>query len=618
MSGNCEQIRIRQNYTMIEATEPTSNLIYFARCLTFGKSFCVSVDKILERNSDFSFIVGFTTCSPGTILNESVRHSTEQCIPTGCGGHSQQVKIFNANVSRAKVTFERQANGEIYFAIDSSMPIHIQFDSNSCAINLAKHEQLTPYIQLCGSVLSLKSETSFRKLNIESAMAVRRRQPLRTATAFGPRPPRSQILPPTDYEQAHQAFVASSSLDTIFIPLRYPENDIKLSVNRMAVLRKNKNGERYAFYFDKELKCNSEVTFQVTKLYHADKYDCGFECGVTTSCSETVQSLERQFIIRSEISHYSVKINRDLKLNDKFTFKRGADGFIQVMKNGIAQSPFMINREYQETESLLAFVILNGTASGIIITNSTNKAEKLEFGEIYAWPPTDFKTTENVTMVNQTLLSWCTESSETGVIVNAKPFDTVLKFIIREVQTSLNVHSLTFGLIHSTNIGFATPREIATRLDIHHDNLIQSPALGLKFSLYRTPYGKVTLKYDDGQSDPINLFLVEPSQCYYPVLILNGSVVAIELLPNTSKKIVKRVSNLPTVTTTRPQLPLPTNECKICFDRPINSVFFPCGHRFACLDCARDWMSKGNLAYGGNLRCPVCRNMINELLQTYD
>lgn len=620
MSGNGEQIRIRQNYTMVEATEPSTNLIYFARCLTFGKSFCVSVNKILDqKNSDFSFVVGFTTCSPGAVLNGNVRHATEQCSPTGCGGHSQQIKVFNANVVGSKVTFERQANGEIYFAVDSAMPIHIKFDSKSCATNLVRHEELTPYIQLSGSVGTLKTETNFRKLNIQSAMAVRQGQPLRTATAFGPRKPRSEILPTIDPGQVHQAFVASSSSDTKFIALNYPDNAIKLSVNRMAVLRKNENGERYAFYFDKKLERNTEVTFQVTKLYNADKYDCGFECGVTTACADDIQMLERQFIIRSEISHYSVKINRDLKLNDKFTFKRSADGIVEVIKNGVTQRLFMINREYQETDDLLPFVILNGTASGIIITNSTSDAMKLEFGEIYDWPPTEFKTTTNVSMVNQTLLTWCTGSGKDGVIVNAKPFDKVLKFIIRDVQTAANVQSLTFGLIHSGNIGFATPREIATRLDVHHDNVIESPAVGLKFSVYKTGRGKVTLKYDDGQSDPMNLFLVDPTQCYYPVFILNGSVVAIELLPNTSKKIVKCVTNLSTVvSTSRRQPPSPTNDCKICFDRPINSVFTPCGHRFACYDCATQWMNNGNIDYGSNLNCPMCRKKIKELVQTFD
>lgn len=615
LSGNCEQIRLRQNYTLVEAIEPTSNFVYFARSLTYGKRFCVSVAKLLdERSSDFSFVVGFTTCSPISLLND-LRHSTEQCTPSGCGSHSQQVKIFKASQIGSKVTFERQTNGEIYFAIDSAMPIHIQFDRKSCDINLAKHEHLTPYIQLSGNVLTLTTETNnIRQLNIESAIAVRRGQPLGTATAFGPpihkRYPKSQILPKTVPGQAHQAFVASSDVDTKFIDLNYPDNDVKVSINRMAVLRKNEQGERFFFYLNKKLTMNAHVTVQVTKIYNADKYTSGFEFGVTTSRSDQRQFLSDYERVRAS-SHF-LKIRRDVEVNDKLSFRRTDCGAIEVRTNGVVQIVSRMDREFSRTENLLPFIILNGTVSGIIINNTTSNAV-MEFGQMYDWPPVEFKMTTNVALTNQTLLTW-SQNGKDGVIVNAKLFDNVLKFIIREVRTSINAHSMTFGLINSTSIGFKTPREMSTCLDLQHDNLIRSPALGLKFSLYRTPYGKVTLKYDDGQSDALTLFMVDPSQCYYPVFILNGSVAAIELLPNPSKNTVKYVVASSTVTTSRPLQPNPpTNDCKICMDRPINSVFVPCGHRFACHDCAKLWMLNGS-----NVACPVCRKKIDNLVQTFD
>ena len=40
--------------------------------------------------------------------------------------------------------------------------------------------------------------------------------------------------------------------------------------------------------------------------------------------------------------------------------------------------------------------------------------------------------------------------------------------------------------------------------------------------------------------------------------------------------------------------------CKICFDRPVNSVFVPCGHICACFPCAARAEDKG---------CPICKNM---------
>lgn len=609
MSGSCEKIRIRQNYTLVEAIEPTSNFVYFARSLTHGKRFCVSVGKLVnERSSDFSFIVGFTTCTPGTILS-NLCHLTEQCTPIGCGGYSERVKVFKANRIKAKVTFERQNNGEIYFAIDSAMPIRIQFDRKS-SHSLVTQEQLTPYIQLSGNVLSLTTETdNIRKLNIESAIAVRG-GPLGVATAFGPPTHKSCIK--------SQIFVTSSDVDDMkFIELCYPENDVKVTINRKAILRKNEKGERFFFYLHKILDSKTQLTVQVTKIYNANKYSSGFEFGLTTSGPDEIKTNEGEFLVENvRRASHRLKINRDAKVNDKFTFTRTGNGAIEVRKNGVVEKVSKMDSSYHRTQNLLPFLILNGTVSGIIITNNETSDRVMEFDQMYEWPSVEFKTTANIALTNQTLFT-LSQNGKDGVIINAKSFDTVLKFIIREVRTSSNSDSMAFGLINSAGIGFKTPREASKCLDWKNDNLIQSPALGLKFSLYKTPYGKVTLKYDDGQSEGKTLFMVDPSLCYYPVLILNGTVVAIELLPNPSKKTVKYVSS--TSTSQPQQVTAPTTDCKICMDRTINSVFVPCGHRFACYDCGKEWMQNGNVAYNGsNVGCPVCRKKIDNIIQTFD
>lgn len=496
----------------MEVMQPIVNYVYFARSLTYGKSFSVSITKVLnERSDDFSFVIGFTTCSTSLILSENLRHLTEQCMPRGCGGHSQQVKIFKANAIGSQITFERQANGEIYFAINSAMPIRIQFDRNSCDINLVRHEQLIPYIQLSGSVLALKIESNKgRQLNVQSAITVRRGQPLGTATAFGPRFSQSKIVPGIAHGQVHQAFVAPTESDTKFIKLNYPEKDVKLSTNAMAILRKNDSGEQFVFYVDKVFNINSQLMFQVTKVYNADKYTSGLQFGVTSLSMHEIKiayELTRQFITDSGGStSHSIKISRDIKINDKFTFTRTGDGSIKAMQNGVHVGT--LKCKFKPTEKVLPFIILNGNASGIII-NSTSADMNMEFSQIYGFPPVDFKTTENIAVTNQTLLRWNTQTGQDGVIVNAKPFDKILKFIIREVQTTTNAHSFTFGLINSVSVGFKTPREMALLLDINHKMIIQSPAVGLKFSLYKTPYGKVTLKYDDSECSPLTLFMVD-------------------------------------------------------------------------------------------------------------
>ncbi len=62
--------------------------------------------------------------------------------------------------------------------------------------------------------------------------------------------------------------------------------------------------------------------------------------------------------------------------------------------------------------------------------------------------------------------------------------------------------------------------------------------------------------------------------------------------------------------------------CNICVSSPVNSVFTPCGHQSACIDCAQEWIkieqerlrrSGGNVA---NTRCPVCRQ-VTVVIKTY-
>lgn len=591
---------MKNNYSAIEAAQPTSDFVYLARSLTHGKSICVSVTKVSsEQHTDFSFIIGFTSCSPASLHNDQ-RHLTIQCSPSGCGGHSQQLKIFYANKIGSKVTIERHHDGEIYFGIDSSTPIRIQFDRKSCGINLVRQELLTPYIQLSGNAIALVVQNSTRKLNIRSSMSVG------TATAYGP-PIHKKANPAIEINEAHQAFVAPSDVDNKFIVLKYSQNDVKVSVNRLAVLRKNERGERFVFYIDKILNLNARVTVQVTKIYDDDKYTNDFEFGVMIAPFNYMEVLKNDNLVDSlsvavRMASQCFKINHNSKVNDKYTLTRTGNNAIEVKKNDTVHKLWKIDKKCTQGKNLLPFVILNGSVSGLIIVNNETS---IKFGQTYEWPDMDIKTTENVKMTNETLLT-CNPNSVDGIVVNAKPFNNMMRFIIREVRTFSNGKSLTFGLINSMKIGFKSPREMSTCLDFKFDNLITSPAVGLKFSLYKSPYGKVTLKCNN---DPTTLFAVDPLHCYYPVIIFDGSVEAIELLPNPSKTTVKQVA----AATPLPQpLSAPADECRICMDHAIDSVFVPCGHRFACHDCGKEWMRNVDK------NCPVCRNKIDVLLKTFD
>lgn len=52
------------------------------------------------------------------------------------------------------------------------------------------------------------------------------------------------------------------------------------------------------------------------------------------------------------------------------------------------------------------------------------------------------------------------------------------------------------------------------------------------------------------------------------------------------------------------------NECVVCYEEPINSVFYTCGHVCMCFKCSiKQWQTSGH--------CPICRARIVDVIRTY-
>lgn len=52
------------------------------------------------------------------------------------------------------------------------------------------------------------------------------------------------------------------------------------------------------------------------------------------------------------------------------------------------------------------------------------------------------------------------------------------------------------------------------------------------------------------------------------------------------------------------------NECLVCYEKPINSVLYTCGHVCMCYDCSiKQWNTSGH--------CPICRARIHDVIRTY-
>ena len=53
-------------------------------------------------------------------------------------------------------------------------------------------------------------------------------------------------------------------------------------------------------------------------------------------------------------------------------------------------------------------------------------------------------------------------------------------------------------------------------------------------------------------------------------------------------------------------------ECVICMERPKSAVFYDCGHKIACMQCAERLRS----SYLSS--CPLCRARIKDVIQQYE
>lgn len=54
-------------------------------------------------------------------------------------------------------------------------------------------------------------------------------------------------------------------------------------------------------------------------------------------------------------------------------------------------------------------------------------------------------------------------------------------------------------------------------------------------------------------------------------------------------------------------------DCTICYENPIDSVLYMCGHMCMCFECAmKHWRGGSN----GGL-CPLCRAPIRDVIRTY-
>ncbi|XP_068156704.1 LOW QUALITY PROTEIN: protein neuralized [Drosophila tropicalis] len=101
--------------------------------------------------------------------------------------------------------------------------------------------------------------------------------------------------------------------------------------------------------------------------------------------------------------------------------------------------------------------------------------------------------------------------------------------------------------------------------------------------------------------------------------ILNGACSSGTLISTTSSQYIEPIANNTNANATKWKDSLSDQhstdssaECTICYENPIDSVLYMCGHMCMCYDCAiEQWRGVG----GG--QCPLCRAVIRDVIRTY-
>ena len=68
-------------------------------------------------------------------------------------------------------------------------------------------------------------------------------------------------------------------------------------------------------------------------------------------------------------------------------------------------------------------------------------------------------------------------------------------------------------------------------------------------------------------------------------------------------------------------IPRNPNRCNVCDEKEIDSMYYPCGHRFACFECAHGCLDvirkEPWFLTDFDIPCPVCRQKVKDIVRTY-
>jgi len=239
-----------------------------------------------------------------------------------------------------------------------------------------------------------------------------------------------------------------------------------------------------------------------------------------------------------------------------------------------------------------------------------------------------------------------------GYVFSERPLRLGQKLVLQVLQTDeLYAGSLAFGLttcdpstINSNDLP-EDPHQLLDRSEywVVIKDVANAPQAGDELAFKITESGEVQMTKN---RQPVQTLMhVDSTQRMWPFFDLYGSTIKVKVLGTSDNETPENVRNSAQVMNSRNSQqmsrPITTqnngltvrlassspklnntnnsnsdslnaigNECNVCYEQPINSVLYMCGHVCMCYECAvKQWRGPG--------QCPICRAVIRDVIRTY-
>ncbi|KAF5270374.1 hypothetical protein FQR65_LT05562 [Abscondita terminalis] len=546
-----DNIRISRDGTVARRVESFCKGIAFSsRPVKVNEKVCI---KFLEISNNWSGVIrfGFTSNDPSTLRYDLPKYACPD--------------LTNKPGYWAKALAERfcSQNTVLFYYVTSAGDVHFGINGEEKDVFFGGVETRGP---LWALIDVYGNSTAIEFIDIRHQLNNNRRNLTLNSCETAAAEEVDRIVYPMQAMNLHQREeeltitplkYQPSTLNFIPLPLhRTRGRNVRFNSNRSVACRIDSKFCQGYVFTPRPLQLGERIVIQI--LSTAPMFQGYLGLGLTSCDPANLQSCDlpddSNFLLdRPEYWVISKDFARHLNCGDEISFCIAPNGEVQISKNGGASSVVI---HVDQTLRLWAFFDIYGSTQRIRVLSCPPSPARNPERRVVA-PVTD--------PVNGiAVLSVILPSSHTSII-NSQPS---------------SAHHSQQSLVHSQN------NNNASHCVSNHHMLTQVPSTA---SVTNQPHSS-------NAPVPTGTMLSGYSNTYIEPISANSPYTTLQL------RDVERLGNPGAAGA----------ECTICYEHPIDSVLYMCGHMCMCYECAlQQWRGKG----GGH--CPLCRAIIRDVIRTY-